>query len=150
MQYTDYFGDFVDYLRPSTIIGQFGQNGVPSLRPVPFNVRIATQTAGGTGYWVGQGKPTPLTKAVFATTTIDFTKVGAISVLTKEEVRFANPSAEAKVRDDLRDSLVARLDQDFIDRQCRHGGVKPPSVTNGVAARPVGPAPLRCARTSRI
>lgn len=141
LQYTDFMGDFVDYLRPQTIIGKFGTNGIPSLRRMPFNVRVSTQTAGASGYWVGQGKPTPLSKGTFGTTTLDFHKVGSISVLTKEEVRFANPSAEAKVRDDLAAALIARTDIDFVDpSNAGTASVKPASITNGVAATAVSGA----------
>lgn len=141
LQYTDFMGDFVDYLRPQTIIGKFGTNGIPALRRMPFNVRVSTQTAGASGYWVGQGKPTPLSKGTFGTTTLDFHKVGSISVLTKEEVRFANPSAEAKVRDDLAAALIARTDIDFVDpANAGTASIKPASITNGVAATAVSGA----------
>jgi HK97 family phage major capsid protein/HK97 family phage prohead protease len=148
LQYTDYFQDFVEYLRPKTIIGQFGQNGIPAMRAVPFNIRVNVQSAGGTGYWVGQGKPVPLTKGTFTTTTLDFTRVGAISVLTKEEVRFASPSAEAKVRDDLAASLIARMDQDFVDpANAGTASVKPASITNGIAASAVSGTNAAAVRT---
>ncbi len=138
LQYTDFMGDFVEYQRPGSIIGKFGQNGIPALRTVPFNTRVSTQTAGGSAYWVGQGLPKPLTKATFGTITIDFTKVACISVLTQEEVRFANPSAEAKVRDDLAAAVNARIDQDFIDpANAGTANVKPASITNGVVASAV-------------
>src|SRR5207253_765824 len=56
-------------------------------------------------------------------------------VLTQEEVRFSNPSAEAKVRDDLTAAVVARIDQDFTDpTNAGTANVKPASVTYGLAA----------------
>lgn len=142
LQYTDWMGDFVDYLRPKTIIGKFGttQNGVviPALRSAPFNVRINTQTAGASGYWVGQGLPTPLSKGTYSTATLDFMKVGTIAVLTKDEVRFASPSAEAKVRDDIAAAIVARMDIDFVDpTNAGTANVKPASITSGVVASTV-------------
>lgn len=135
VQYQDFAGDFVEYLRPMTILGKFGTNGIPALRKVPFKTRIAVQSAGGSAYWVGEGKPKPLTKGGFTTTTLDFHKVATISVLTQEEVRFSNPSAEAKVRDDLANAVVARIDQDFTDpTNAGTSNVKPASITNGLAA----------------
>src|SRR3546814_17940849 len=56
VEYVNYAGDFVDFLRPRTILGRFGAGGIPSLRRIPFNVHIKGQTVGGTGYWVGEGK----------------------------------------------------------------------------------------------
>lgn len=142
LQYTDWMGDFVDYLRPQTILGKFGSsvNGVsiPALRSAPFKVRIVTQTAGSSGYWVGEGLPKPATKGTYGTTTLDFHKVATIAVLTQEEVRFTSPSAELKVRDDIAAALVARIDQDFIDpTNAGTANVKPASITNGVAASSV-------------
>ncbi len=142
LQYTDFLGDFVEYLRPGSIVGKFGTNvngvQIPSLRRVPFNIRVATQTVGGSAYWVGQGLPKPLTKETFSTITLDFTKVATIVVLTREEVRFASPSAELKVRDDMANAVNARIDQDFINpANAGTANVKPASILSGVAATAV-------------
>ena len=130
---TNLAGEFLAYLRPQTILGQFGTGNVPSLKSVPFNVRIAGQTTGGAGYWVGQGKAKPLTKFDYEAVTLGFSKVAAISVITEELARFSSPSAEALVRDGLRDALVERLDIDFIDPdKAEVAAVSPASITNGV------------------
>jgi hypothetical protein len=50
-------GAFLEYLRPQTILGK-----IEGMTQVPFNVRWGTQTGGATGYWVGQGSPTPVSK----------------------------------------------------------------------------------------
>lgn len=135
VQYQDFASEFVEYLRPQTILGKFGTNGIPGLSRVPFKTRIAVQSVGGSAYWVGEGKPKSVTKAGFTTITMDFHKVATISVLTQEEVRFSNPSAEAKVRDDLAAAVVARIDQDFTDpTNSGTANVKPASITNGLAA----------------
>lgn len=134
MDPTNLAAEFLAWLRPQTIIGQFGTGGVPDLRSVPFNVAIAGQTNGGTGYWVGEGKSKPLTSFTFNRQTLGFTKVAAISVLTEELARFSSPSAEALIRDGLRDALVERLDIDFVDPA--HAAIAnqtPASITNGVA-----------------
>ncbi|WP_070194489.1 HK97 family phage prohead protease [Escherichia coli] len=36
-EYQEYAQDFIDYLRPQTIIGRFGQGGIPALRQVPVS-----------------------------------------------------------------------------------------------------------------
>jgi len=132
---TNLAGEFIEYLRPATIIGKFGTNGIPDLRRVPFNVRMIEQTQGGTGYWVGQGAPKPLTAFGFAPVTLAFTKVAAISVITEELARFSSPSAEQLVRDGLRDALVERIDRDFIDpAEAGTANVQPASITNGLTA----------------
>jgi HK97 family phage major capsid protein/HK97 family phage prohead protease len=127
--------EFIEYLRPATIIGKFGTGNIPSLRRVPFNVRMIEQTQGGTGYWVGQGAPKPLTAFGFSPVTLGITKVAAIAVITEELARLSTPSAEQLTRDGLRDALVERIDVDFIDpASSAVTNVQPASITNGVFA----------------
>lgn len=137
VEYNQFAGDFVEFLRPRTILGQFGQNGVPALRSVPFNIHIRGQTSGGAGYWVGQGAPKPLTKMDFNDVYLGYSKVANIAVLTEELVRFSNPSAELLVRDSLAAALIERLDTDFIDpAKAAVSNVSPASITNGVTPVP--------------
>jgi hypothetical protein len=131
---TSAFADFVEYLRPQTIIGKFGSNGIPSLRRVPFRTPLISQTGGGAGYWVGEGKAKPLTSFDFARTTLEPLKVANIAVLTDEVIRSSSPSAEGIVRDQLVAALQARLDIDFIDpTKTADAGVSPASITNAAA-----------------
>lgn len=126
--------EFIDFLRPLTILGKFGGGNVPSLRRVPFNVRITGQTSGGSGYWVGQGKAKPLTKFDFNAVTLPWAKVAAISVISDDLIRFSSPSAEQLVRDGLAAANMERLDVDFIDpAKSIETGVSPGSILNGVA-----------------
>lgn len=134
---TSAFADFVEYLRPQTILGRFGAGGVPSLRQVPFRTALVGQTSGGEGYWVGEGKAKPLTKFDFSRRTLEPLKVANIAVVTEELLRDSSPSAEALVRDQLAAALRARLDTDFIDpAKAAVPGVSPASITNGVTPIP--------------
>lgn len=143
-----FMGDFIEYLRPRTLIGQ------AQFRPVPFNVRIAGQTSGGSANWVGQGKAKPVTKFDFNAVTVPFTKVAAIAVLTQELVRFSDPSAAALVRDSLADTVIARVDTDLFDPDLAAvSNVSPAGLLNGVAPVAVAgntidfadPTSVRCA-----
>lgn len=137
-------GDFVEYLRPRTLIGQ------AQFRSVPFNVRIGGQTSGGTAGWVGQGKSKPVTKFDFNATTVPFTKVAAIAIITQELARFSDPSAERLVRDSLADCVIARVDSDLFDPNVvAVANVNPAGLLNGVSpvAGPatIDPDDIRCA-----
>jgi HK97 family phage major capsid protein/HK97 family phage prohead protease len=126
--------EFIDFLRPQTVVGKFGTGNVPSLNRVPFNVRITGQTSGGTGYWVGQGQPKPLTKYDFSAITLGFSKVAAITVQTEELARFSSPSSDMLLRNALAGSLIERLDIDFINPdKALVANVSPASITNGIA-----------------
>lgn len=133
VQYQDFAGDFVEYLRPRTILGQFGTGGIPSLNRIPFNVRIAGQTSGGSAYWVGEGAPKPLTSFDFNDTELRWNKIATIAVLTNELIRFSNPSAERLVRDGLAAAVIERADIDFVDpAKAAVANVSPASITNGI------------------
>lgn len=137
-------GDFIEFLRGQTLVGR------AAFRRVPFNVRIAGQNGGTTGYWVGQGKAKPVSKASFNATTVPFTKIAGIAVLTQELIRFSDPSAERLVRDDLARAVTERADSDLFDPDVAAvANVNPAGLLNGV--NPVaGPATtdaddIRCA-----
>lgn len=132
---TRIFADFVEFLRPQTIIGRFGAGGIPSLRAVPFRTALIGQTSGGAGYWVGEGKAKPLTHFDFTRSTLEPLKVANICVLTEEVLRSSSPSAEAIIRDSLVAALRERLDLDFINPdKAAVTLVSPASILNGVAA----------------
>jgi len=137
-------GDFINYLRPKTLIGQ------AQFRPIPFNVRVGGQTSGGTANWVGQGKAKPVTKFDFNATSSSFTKVAAIAVITQELARFSDPSAEVLVRDSLADCVIAKIDGDLFDPDAAAvANVSPAGLLNGVnpVAGPASQDPddIRCA-----
>lgn len=127
------FADFVEYLRPQTILGRFGQGGIPGLRRVPFRVPLVGQTSGGDGYWVGEGQAKPLTKFDFSRTTLEPLKVANIAVATMEVIRDSSPAADLIIRDQLAAALRERMDTDFIDpTKSAVTGVSPASILNGV------------------
>lgn len=122
-----FMGDFIEYLRPRTLIGQ------AAFRAIPFNVRIGGQTSGGSANWVGEGKAKPVTKFDFNAVTVPFAKVAAISVITQELARFSSPSATALVRDSLADTVIARIDTDLFDPdKAAVANVSPAGLLNGV------------------
>jgi HK97 family phage major capsid protein len=138
------FADFAEYLRPQTILGKFGQGNIPSLRRIPFDTALGISTASGSGYWVGEGKPKPLTSFNFDKTTLAPLKCANIVVLTEDLLRRASTSAETLVRDEMANALVALMDDSFIDpTNAGSAGVEPASIANGaisIAASGTGDA----------
>ena len=132
---TSVYADFVEYLRPQTILGKFGANGVPALRNIPFRTALIGQTTGGSGFWVGEGKAKPLTALDFSRTTLEPLKVANIAVITEEVLMSSSPSADMIVRDSLAAALLSRLDTDFVDpTKAASAGVSPASITYGLSA----------------
>ncbi|WP_342643455.1 phage major capsid protein [Rhodoligotrophos ferricapiens] len=131
------FGDFVEYLRPMTIVGRFGNGGIPGLRRVPFRVPLIRQTGGAVGYWVGEGAAKPLTKPTWGRIELGPLKAANIAVATMEALRDSSPSAETLLRDDLAAAIAAAIDTAFIDpANAGTNGVKPASITNGLTPIP--------------
>lgn len=129
------FADFAEYLRPMTILGKFGQNGIPSLRTVPFRQRLIAQTGAGAAYWTGEAKPKGLTSFNFTSTTLEPLKAASIAVLSMENVRDSSPASDVIVRDQLAAALAGRIDTDFIDpTNSGSANVKPAAITNGAQA----------------
>lgn len=127
------FADFVEFLRPQTILGKFGQGNIPALRRVPFDAPILVQTSGGDAQWVGEGKPKPLTKWETERKKLTPLKVATIAAATEEILRRSSTSADAWIRDELVRALKARLDIDFIDpAKAAVADVSPASITHGV------------------
>lgn len=129
----DLAAEFIELLRPMTIIGK-----ITGLTRVPFNVRMSGQNTGSTAYWVGQGKPIPVSKLGTTEVTLGEAKAAGLVVLTKELVRSSSPSAEMLVRNDLAKSIAEFLDVQFIDASIAEvANVSPASVTYGLT--PVAP-----------
>jgi hypothetical protein len=58
-------------------------------------------STGYTAGWKGEGLPALPSAAVTFNSSLTWNCMSALAVLTKEAIRFSNPNAEAKVRDDL-------------------------------------------------
>lgn len=135
VDYRTLSNEFMEFLRPRTIMGQLGANGLPSLRRIPFNVRIPGKTSAGTAGWTGEGARKPVTSSGYDAVQLGWAKIAAISVVSDELARFSDPSILTLVRDDLAEAIVERMDIDFINPAKAAGAgavASPASITNGV------------------
>lgn len=125
--------EFLTFLRPQTFLGR-----ISTWRNVPFNARVAGQTAGSVGYWVGQGKGIPLSKLATNSTSLGIAKVAGLVSIDKELARLSTPSAELLVRNDLAAELADTINLSLIDpNQGGQTNIQPASLTYGVT--PVTP-----------
>ena len=127
VQPTNLASEFVELLRPATILGQ-----IAGIRRVPFNVRIPVQTGGSTVNWVGEAAPKPVSELAFDAITLGMNKVAGIVVLTDELVRSSSPAAEQVVRNDLVAQIARFVDAQFITPSVAATANNPASITNGV------------------
>lgn len=128
VQYNQMAEEFIEFLRPQTIIGQ-----IPNLRRVPFNIAVPRQSGGGSASWVGEAAPKPVTAFAFDQVTMRWTKLATIAVISQELARFSQPSAETIIRDQLAKAIIQQGDLDFVNpANAGTANVKPAAITNGV------------------
>jgi hypothetical protein len=120
-----YTGDFINFLYAQTAYNQL------PLRVVPANISIKGQDGAATGYWVGEGKPIPMSNADFSTVSLTPLKVGAITVASKELLRDSSPSAEMLLRDAIVEALAQKIDTTFFSTSAVSAGVSPAGILNG-------------------
>jgi HK97 family phage major capsid protein/HK97 family phage prohead protease len=125
---TRYTGDFIEYLYGQTIYDRL------PLRPVPGRVHMKGQDGAATGYWVGESKAIPVSKADYSDVELNPLKVGAIAVCSKEWVRDASPSGEMLIRDAIVQASSQRVDTTFLSATGASAGVSPAGLLNGVTA----------------
>lgn len=129
------FADFVEFLRPMTVLGRFGTGNIPALTRVPFRVPLISETSESDAQWVGEGKGKPLTKMGAGRTELGPLKIATIAVQTMELIRDSSPSSDVLIRNSLAKAIAKRSDLSFIDpTSAASAGVKPGSILNGVTA----------------
>lgn len=102
--------DFLDYLRPLTIVGQLENQ----LRRVPEKVATIRLVAGGQAAWVGEGEATPVSRlAATRDGRLDPKTIAALSVLTAESARRI-VGLETAALTDLASATVEVLDGTFL------------------------------------
>lgn len=121
---------FLEYLRPATILGKFGVGAVPNLTRLDFYTPYVIETGGGAAYWVGEGKPKPLTAFDYDRSTLTPLKIANIAVLTEENIKHSSPNSDMIVRNALVKAISAGLDVAFVDPTNNgSANVKPAAIT---------------------
>ena len=121
--------DFLEYQREASLFGQIGSK----VNHIGFYQPWIEQTSGGEAYWVGEGKPKPVTKFDYRRDVLSPLKVANIAVLTREVVEWSSPKADIQVRDQLAAAINEKLDIDFLNPlKAAVANVSPASITNGV------------------
>lgn len=123
------FADFVEWLRPRTLLGQV----TPRLRRLPFDTPVLVQGSAGSAKWVKEGMAKPLTEWTYTKTSMKPLKVATIAAATKETLMRASLAADALLRDELGRAVGATIDSTFIDPAAAAvADESPASILNGV------------------
>lgn len=124
------FADFVEFLRPRTLLGQVSGR----LRRLPFDTPVLVQATAGSAAWVKEGLAKPLTEWTYTRTNMKPLKVAAIAAATKEMLMRASAAVDGLIRDELARAVGATIDSTFIDPAIAAvADTSPASILNGVA-----------------
>lgn len=124
------FADFVEWLRPQTLLGRVQDR----LRRLPFDSPVLVQGSGGVGDWVKEGDHKPLTQWSYTRAKLTPLKVAAIAAATKEMVLRASASADALIRDELARAIGATIDSTFMSENSAVQDESPAGILAGTAA----------------
>lgn len=124
--------DFVEYLRDRTILGQFGRNGVPSLRTGVEGVPVDSQASAASAGWVSEGGAGPVTSWSYNTRKLQAYKLMALCVASNELLRKASTAADTMLRDELARAVAEKEDSTFIGTAASGSGA-PAGILNGAA-----------------
>jgi HK97 family phage major capsid protein len=123
------FADFVEFLRPRTVLGQV--SGL--LRTLPFDTPVLVQNSGAVGAWVKDGDAKPVSQWSYSRVKLAPLTVAAITAVTKKLLMRASPAADALFRDELARAVGATIDSTFIDPDVQAvADESPGSILNGV------------------
>ena len=101
-------------------------------RRVGFNAKNLVPGTNSAGYWVGEGKPIPLSRFTLTGDSLAAKKCAALVVLANETLK--DPSAEEQTLTDITRAVIAALDQAFIDADNAGNDDTPAAVTYGAPA----------------
>lgn len=125
---TRFTGDFVEFLYSMTVFDRL------PLRSIPARVHVKGQDGAATGYWVGESKAIPVSKADASDVELTPLKVAAIAVCSKELIASSDPSAELWIRDAIAQASAQRVDTTFLSSAAAVSGVSPAGILNGLSA----------------
>lgn len=122
--------DFIELLRPLAILPR-----LTAARRVPFNIKALSVASGVNAAWIGEQRPIRVQALDFDTDTVlPWLKVAAITLVSEELLRDANPSVDISVARDLSGAAAYAMDAAFISvDNTGAAGVKPSSVTKDAA-----------------
>lgn len=117
--------EFLEIVRPATIIGKL------AARRVPAGVLVATNTGGATAFWRGESKAVRFQRMAFERARLKTLHLSGMIVISDEQFEDESPEAEDLMRRDLVRATVELSDATFIDpSNTGTTDVMPASITN--------------------
>ena len=103
-----YVAELIELLRAEAVVAALGATVLAALQGSP--VYIPRQSAGSTGYWVGENVAITGSDLTLEQISLTPKKVGALVKLSNTLLKLSNPSAEALVRSDIATAIALQID----------------------------------------
>jgi HK97 family phage major capsid protein len=97
--------------------------GAGGFTVVPFNLRAGIVTAGATGFVIGAGRPTPLSRLTLANGLLTPHTVASLMVTTDEVLNDVSAAGQTLFSNELKAAVGVEVDQLFID-DCATTGIE--------------------------
>jgi len=105
---TIYIADLIELLQADAIVAALGATFLPNLQGSP--VQIPRQSAGSTGYWVGENAAITGSDLTLEQLSLTPKKVAALVKLSNSLIKLSNPAAEQLVRRDIASTIALQID----------------------------------------
>jgi hypothetical protein len=115
--------DYVQFVRPRMIVGKL------ALRLIPPRVPFAIETAGATGFFVGEGLARPASKMAFTRASLMPATISSFAIFSNELLRLVSTKSELAIRADLVAATVEACDAAFVSESAGAAG-QPAGILN--------------------
>ena len=105
---TIYIAELIELLRADAIVAALGATFLTDLQGSP--VQIPRQSAGATGYWVGENAAITASDLTLEQLSLTPKKVAALVKLSNSLIKLSNPAAEALIRRDIASTIALQID----------------------------------------
>lgn len=102
------FGELIELLRNKEALVNAGARVIPL--PPQGRLKFPRQTSPSSAYWIGENQIIPDSDVGVGEVTLQAKKLAVRIIAPNELIRFANPAAEALMRDDMTKTLALALD----------------------------------------
>jgi HK97 family phage major capsid protein len=107
----NYVAEIIEYLRPASVVRRMG----PLVVPMPQGSMTMPKLAGGaSAAYLGENQNIGIQNQTFGQLRLTARKLGALVPISNDLIRFATPSADTVVRDDLVRAISMVEDANFI------------------------------------
>ena len=107
----DYVAEIIELLRPQARVREAG----PRMLPMPRGtMRLPSQTSAATATYGAEDRPIPVSQQKVGAIVASYKKLTALVPISNDLMRYADPAADAFVRDDLVKVIALREDLAFM------------------------------------